>query len=65
MKHLLPDGSVDPTGSTRILKEKLRSGELKQANYKEIVQAFTYTSIITHDPQYLQVATKMAASQGW
>jgi len=65
MKHLLPDGSVDVAGSTRMLKETGRGGEIKHTNYKEVIQTFTYTSMITGDPQYLQVAKKMAASQGW
>jgi len=65
MKHLLPDGSVDVAGSTRMLKETGRGGEIKHTNYKEVIQAMAYTSMITGDPQYLQVAKKMAASQGW
>jgi len=65
MTHLLPDGSVDVAGSTRMLKETGRGGEIKHTNYKEVIQTLTYTSMITGDPQYLAVAKKMAASQGW
>ena len=65
MKHLQPDGSVDIAGSTRMLKETDRAGKVKHTNYKEVIQTFTYTSIITGDPQYAAVAKRMAESQGW
>jgi hypothetical protein len=63
--RLLPDGSVDTTGSTRILKEKTRGGVIKKVNYPEVIQAYVYTSEITGDPHDHQIAERMAASQGW
>jgi hypothetical protein len=65
MKRMLPDGSIDVTGSTRMLKETGRGGEIKHTNYPEIIQTYVFASKITGDPQYYEVAQKLAASQGW
>ena len=65
MRRILPTGEIDVTGSTRMLKESGRGGAIKHTNYKEIVQAFSYTAAITGDPAYAQTAERLARSQGW
>jgi hypothetical protein len=64
-RRMLPSGAIDVTGSTRVLKETGRDGEIKHINYKEIVQAYTYGSAILRDPHDHAVAEKLAQSQGW
>ncbi len=65
MRHISADGEVDVDGSTRMLKEKARSGVIKRPNYKEIVQTFTYATAITGDRAYIEVAERLAKNQGW
>lgn len=65
MRRILASGEIDVTGSTRMLKEPGRSGAIKHTNYKEIVEAFSYTAAITGNPEYAQTAQRLARSQGW
>jgi hypothetical protein len=65
MRRILATGEIDVTGSTRMLKEKGRAGAIKRTNYKEIVEAFTFASVITGDPVYAQTAGRLARFQGW
>jgi hypothetical protein len=65
MRHVLPSGEIDMTGSTRMLIERQHNGALKRTNYPEVVQAFVYTAKITGKPEYLDIARRIALSQGW
>jgi hypothetical protein len=65
MQHISADGEIDVDGSTRMLKEKGRSGAIKHPNYKEIIQTFTYATAITGDKAYVDVAERLARAQGW
>ena len=65
MGHQLSDGSIDVAGSTRMLKETDRSGEVKHINYKEVVESFTFTSMVTGDPKYLEAARRIVAFLKW
>jgi hypothetical protein len=65
MQRVMANGEIDVTGSTRMLKEPGRNGAIKHTNYKEIIQAFSYTGAITGDPVYRETAERLARSQGW
>lgn len=65
MKRMLPDGAIDVTGSTRMGIKRQHNGNLKSINYPEIVQAFVFTARITGNPEFLETAKRIAASQGW
>ncbi len=65
MRRILPSGEIDVNGSTRMLKESGRGGAIKHTNYKEIVEAFTWASVITGNPVYGQTAERLAKAQGW
>jgi hypothetical protein len=63
--RLLPDGTIDPKGSSRIGIEHQHNGVLKSVNYPEVIQAFSYAARICQKPEYEQIATKIAQGQGW
>lgn len=65
MQHISANGEIDVEGSTRMLKEKARSGVIKHPNYKEIIQTFSYAAAITGDKAYADVAERLAKNQGW
>jgi hypothetical protein len=65
MKRMLPDGAIDVTGSTRMGIEHQHNGNLKSINYPEVVQAFVFAARITGNPEFLETAKRIAASQGW
>jgi hypothetical protein len=65
IRRMLPNGEIDVTGSTRMGIEHMHNGKLKQTNYPEIVQTFTYAARICHKPEYEDVARRLARAQGW
>jgi hypothetical protein len=65
MRRILATGEIDVTGSTRMLKEPARSGDIKHTNYKEVVEAFSFAAAITGDSLYAQTAERLARFQGW
>ncbi len=65
MQRMSASGEIEVEGSTRMLKEKGRSGTVKHPNTKEIIQAFTYTSLITGTPEFAEAAQRAAKAQGW
>ncbi|WP_176472988.1 hypothetical protein [Sphingomonas lenta] len=60
-----PDGSIDPTGSTRIGVETYRGGKVKEFNYEEGVQALVYGSRLINEPRWRGAAAKMVELKGW
>jgi hypothetical protein len=65
MHRILATGEIDVTGSTRMLKEPARSGAIERTNYKEVVEAFSFTAAITGDSGYVEAAERLVRFQGW
>jgi hypothetical protein len=60
-----PDGSIDPTGSTRIGVETYRGGRVKEFNYEEGLQALVYGSRLAGEPSWRGAALRIARLKGW
>lgn len=58
--HLRPDGTVDPTGSTRIGIERQTDGHIKTVNYKEIVRTLAWGAAELNHPEFLTAAEAVA-----
>src|SRR5581483_5490511 len=56
LARMRPDGSVDPTGSTRIEKEHARNGKIKEVPYAEVMQALVYGAQEASRPEWLEPA---------
>ncbi len=65
LARLQPDGSIDAAGSTRIGKEKGRSGVIKTVNYGEVAQALVYGAQALPQPEWLGAAQRIIAYKRW
>lgn len=65
LRQQRPDGSIDATGSTRIEREKSRSGKVKDVPYGEILQALVFGAQAFNEPAWLNAARKIATLRGW
>jgi hypothetical protein len=65
LARLRPDGSVDPSGSTRIKKERARNGKIKDVPYAEIMQALVYGAQEVPRPEWLEPAQRVAGYRRW
>ncbi len=65
LQRLGPDGRIDMTGSTRIGKEKSRSGQVKDVPYGEILQALVYGAQALPQPEWLEPAERIARARNW
>ena len=65
LARLRPDGSVDPSGSTRIEKERARNGKIKDVPYGEILQALVYGALEVPRPEWIEPAQRIANYRRW
>ena len=65
LARLRPDGSVDPSGSTRIKKERARNGKVKDVPYAEIMQALVYGAQEMPRPEWIEPAQRIAGYRRW
>lgn len=65
LARLRSDGSIDPSGSTRIESERARSGKPKDVPYGEIVQALVFAAQALPEPDWLAPARQIAVARGW
>jgi hypothetical protein len=65
LARLRPDGSVDPSGSTRIEKERARNGKIKDVPYGEIMQALVYGALEVPRPEWIEPAQRIADYRRW
>ena len=65
IQRILPNDQLDVTGSTRMGKDRQHNGKLKEINYPEVIQAFSYAARICRKPEYAGVARRLARGQGW
>lgn len=65
LARLRPDGSIDPTGSTRIEKEHARSGKTKDVPYAEVMQALVYGAQEVPQPAWIEPAQRIAIYRRW
>ena len=65
LARLRPDGSVDPSGSTRIEKERGRNGKIKDVPYGEILQALVYGALEVPRPEWIEPAQRIADYRRW
>lgn len=65
LARLRPDGSVDPTGSTRIERERARNGKVKDVPYGEIMQALVYGAQEVPRPEWIEPAQRIAIYRRW
>jgi hypothetical protein len=63
--RLRPDGSIDPTGSTRIEKEHARNGKTKDVPYAEVMQARVYGAEEVPKPEWIEPAQRIAIYRRW
>jgi hypothetical protein len=63
--RVLPDGTMDVSSDTRVgaAPEKGRSGAVKKVNYGIIYRGFYHWSMISQDPEYAQLAEKVAKGE--
>jgi hypothetical protein len=59
------DGSIDPTGSTRIGLEAARSGKIKGVPYDEIFQGLVFAAAAVPQPGWIAPARRIAVYRGW
>lgn len=65
LTRLQPDGSIDPAGSTRIGKERSRSGVIKTIAYGEVAQALVYGALAVPQPEWLSPAQQIIHFKKW
>ena len=65
LARLRPDGSIDPTGSTRIEKEHAPSGKTKDVPYAEVMQALVYGAQEVPQPAWIEPAQRIAIYRRW
>ena len=65
LARLRPDGSIDPTGSTRIEKEHARNGKTKDVPYAEVMQALVYGAQEVPQPAWIEPAQRIAIYRRW
>ena len=65
LARLHPDGSIDPTGSTRIEKEHARNGKTKDVPYAEVMQALVYGAQEVPQPAWIEPAQRIANYRHW
>ena len=64
-KRVLDTGDIDPSGSTRILHERGRTGRLKGIPYGLIVQAFSAAHILTGQSGFVELGERVLRSPGF
>ena len=62
-KYILPDGTIDTTGSAREGHELTRSGKVKTPETKAFLEGFTYGAAILNNPQFDLLASRIAANK--
>jgi hypothetical protein len=65
LERLRDDGSIDAEGSTRVERERARSGRTKEVPYAEITQALVFAAQLPGDPAWLDAARRIATARGW
>lgn len=60
-----PDGSVDPTGSTRTGIELLSGGRRKGIFYGVIVNAFASCGVMLNEPKYIELSKRIRQSNAY
>ena len=63
--RLRPDGSIDASGSTRIERERDRSGQIKVVPYGVILEGLVYGAMSIPEPSWLEPARRIAIARGW
>ena len=59
------EGAVDPTGSTRLLREIGRNGQPKRVSLRGMVAAFAWGAAATGEPRFDEVAARIIASSAF
>jgi hypothetical protein len=59
------NGIVSVDGNTRTGVEQARNGQLKQVEYRLLIQSFSVGSMVVEDPHFNQVAYLLARGRHW
>jgi hypothetical protein len=65
LARLRPDGTIDGSGSTRILAEKSRDGRTKDVPYSVVFEGLVYGAQILPEPAWLEPAERIARARHW
>jgi hypothetical protein len=59
------DGTIDSTGSSRVLIETGRDGRVKAIPYHRSVEGFAYAAALTGDASFREIGERIARRRGW